>query len=89
MGSCQWAGRHQLGQVNSYFHYREDQRNRGPIGSLVTVRRFRKRKICCHAIAISQAGIAAPTPTVMQGFQTKKNAASISFTISQYSVNTL
>ena len=37
-----------------------------------TVRRFRKRKSCCHVIAIPQAGIAAPTLTVMQGFQAKK-----------------
>ena len=40
--------------------------------SSVTVRRFRKRKSCCHVIAIPQAGIAAPTLTVMQRFQAKK-----------------
>ena len=40
--------------------------------SSVTVRRFRKRKRCCHVIAIPQAGIAAPTLTVMQGFEAKK-----------------
>ena len=34
MGLRQWAGRHQLWQVNPQFHYREDQRDRGPIGSL-------------------------------------------------------
>ena len=32
MGSRQWAGRHQLWQVNPHFHYRGDQRYRGPIG---------------------------------------------------------
>ena len=36
------------------------------------VRCFRKRKSCCHEIAIPQARIAAPTLTVMQGFQAKK-----------------
>ena len=36
------------------------------------VRCFRKRKGCCHVIAIPHAGIAAPTLTVMQGFQAKK-----------------
>ena len=34
MGSRQWAGRHQLWQVNPRFHYRGDQRDRGPITSL-------------------------------------------------------
>ena len=34
MGSRQWAGRHQLWQVNPHFHYRVDQRDQGPIGSL-------------------------------------------------------
>ena len=29
-------------------------------------------KSCCHVIAIPQAGIAAPTLTVMQGFKAKK-----------------
>ena len=38
----------------------------------VMVHRFHKRKSCCHVIAIPQAGIAAPTLTVMQGFQAKK-----------------
>ena len=38
----------------------------------VTVRRFRTRKSCCHVTAIPQAGIAAPTLTVMQGFRSKK-----------------
>ena len=38
----------------------------------VMVRRFRKQKSCCHVIAIPQAGIAAPTLTVMQGFEAKK-----------------
>ena len=38
----------------------------------LTVRRFRKRKRCCLVIAIPQAGIAAPTLTVMQGFPAKK-----------------
>ena len=40
--------------------------------SSVTVCRFCKRKSCCNAIAIPQAGIAAPTLTVMQGFEAKK-----------------
>ena len=40
--------------------------------SSITVRRFGKRKICCHVIAIPQGGIAAPTLTVMQSFQAKK-----------------
>ena len=40
--------------------------------SSITVRRFCKRKSCCHVIAILQAGIAAPTLTVMQGFEAKK-----------------
>ena len=35
MGSRQWAGRHQLWQVNLHFHYRGDHRDRGPIGSLM------------------------------------------------------
>ena len=43
--------------------------------SSVTVRRFRKRKSCSHVIAISQAGIAAPTLTAMQGFQGKKECS--------------
>ena len=30
----QWANRHQLWQVNPHFHYRGDQRDRGPIGCL-------------------------------------------------------
>ena len=34
MGSRQWAGRHQLWQVNPHLHYRENQRDRGPVGSL-------------------------------------------------------
>ena len=33
MGLRQWAGKHQLWQVNPHFHYRGDQRDRGPIGS--------------------------------------------------------
>ena len=33
MGSRQWAERHQLWQVIPHFHYRGDQRDRGPIGS--------------------------------------------------------
>ena len=39
----------------------------------VTVRRLRERKSCWHVIAISQASIAAPTLTVMQGFEAKKD----------------
>ena len=33
MGLRQWAERHQIWQVNPHFHYRGDQRDRGPIGS--------------------------------------------------------
>ena len=40
--------------------------------SSITIRRFHKRKSCCHVIAIPQAGIAAPTLTVMQGFKANK-----------------
>ena len=36
------------------------------------VRHFCKRKWCCHVIAIPQAGIAAPTLTLMQGFEANK-----------------
>ena len=36
--------------------------------SSVTVCRFRKQKSCCSVITIPQAGIAAPTLTVMQDF---------------------
>ena len=36
------------------------------------VRHFRKRKSCWHVIAIPQAGIAALTLTVMQGFEAQK-----------------
>ena len=39
------------------------------------VRRFCKRKTCCLVIAISQAGIAAPTLTVMQGFEANKDCS--------------
>ena len=42
--------------------------------------RFRKRKSCCHVIAISQAGVAAPNQTLMQGFEgKKKNGSCITF----------
>ena len=34
MGSRQWAGRHQLWQVNPIFHYQGDKCDRGHIGSL-------------------------------------------------------
>ena len=34
-----------------------------------------QRKSCCHIIAITQAGIAAPALTVMQGFQAKKDCS--------------
>ena len=40
-----------------------------------TVCCFLKRKSCCHVITIPQAGIAAPTLTVMQGFQAKKDCS--------------
>ena len=36
------------------------------------VHRLRKQKSYCHVIAIPQASIAAPTLTVMQGFEAKK-----------------
>ena len=36
------------------------------------VRCFRKQKSFCHVIAIPQAGIAASTLTVIQGFEAKK-----------------
>ena len=34
MGSRQWAGRHQLWQVNPHFHYRGDLRDRDPLEAL-------------------------------------------------------
>ena len=37
------------------------QKSRRQPQSSVAVRRFCKRKSCCHVIAIPQAGIAAPT----------------------------
>ena len=37
------------------------------------VRRLHKRKSCWHVIAIPQASIAAPTLTVMQSFEAKKD----------------
>ena len=51
------------------------QKSRRQPQSSVTVRRFRKLNSCCHIIAIPQAGIAAPTLTVMQGFQANKKIA--------------
>ena len=54
----------------------------------VTVRRFCKRKSCCHVIAIPQAGIAAPTLTVMQGFHAKKRLPHALLPISTYCVYT-
>ena len=42
--------------------------------SSVTVRRIRKLKSCYYVIAIPQAGIPAPTLTVMQGFKAKKDS---------------
>ena len=48
--------------------------------SSVTVRLFRNQKSCCHVIA-------APTLTVMQGFEAKKKIAlCISFPVSAYCV---
>ena len=55
------------------------QKSRRQLQSSETVRRFRKRKSCCHVIAIPQAGIAAPTLTVMQGFEAKKKYCSVHF----------
>ena len=57
------------------------------------VRCFRKRKSCCHIIAISQASIAAPTLTAMQGFQGKKECSvhllSYFLVLHEYSVNSI
>ena len=65
------------------------QKSRRQPQSSVTVRRFRKRKSCCHVIAIPQAGISAPTLTVMQGFQAKKRLLhAFSFPSSEYCVYT-
>ena len=43
------------------------------------VRCLGKRKSCWHAIAIPQASIAAPTLTVMQGFEAKKKLLRVYF----------
>ena len=48
------------------------QKSRRQPQSSLTIYRFRKRKSCWHVIAISQAGIAAPTLTEMQGFEANK-----------------
>ena len=48
------------------------QKSRRQPQSSLTVRHFRKRKSCWHVIAISQAGIAAPTLTEMRGFGAKQ-----------------
>ena len=48
------------------------------------VRRFRKRKSCWHVIAIPQASIAAPTLTVMQGFEAKKRLLRVYFFLVPY-----
>ena len=45
------------------------------------VRRLRKRKSCWHVIAIPQASIAAPTLTVMQGFEEKKDCSVYIFSL--------
>ena len=42
--------------------------------SSVTVRRFRKQKATATQLLSPQAGIAAPTLTVMQGFEAKKGS---------------
>ena len=55
------------------------QKSRRQPQSSVTVRRFHKRKSCCHVIAIPRAGIATPTLTVMQGFQAKKKDCFVHF----------
>ena len=46
------------------------------------VRRFCKRKSCCHVIATPQARIAAPTLTVMQGFPAAKKTLLCAFPVS-------
>ena len=48
--------------------------------------RLHKRKSCWHVIAIPQAGIAAPTLTVMQGFAPKKKCSVHNLPRSLYSV---
>ena len=48
------------------------QKSRRQPQSSVTARRFRTQKSCCHVITIPQAGIVAPTLTVMQRFEAKK-----------------
>ena len=55
-------------------HYEElvVQNLRRELHQSVSIRRFRKQKSCCHVIAIPQAGIAAPTLTLMQSFEAKK-----------------
>ena len=55
------------------------QKSRRQLQWSVTVRRFHKRKSCCHVIAIPQAGISAPTLTVMQGFEAKEKDCSLHF----------
>ena len=52
-----------------------DKKLRRQPQSSITIRHFCKRKSCCHVIVISQAGIVAPTLTLMQGFQGKKERA--------------
>ena len=42
---------------------------------IVTVCCLRKRKSCCHVVAIPPAGISAPTLTVMQGLKQKKDCS--------------
>ena len=57
--------------------------------SSVTVRRFRKQKKCCQVIAIPQAGIVAPTLTVLQGFKAKKKTApSVSYPVPAHCIYT-
>ena len=56
--------------------------------SSVMVRRFLKRKSCCHIIAFPQAGIAAPTLIVMQGFEAKKDCSVHFLSHSKYCVYT-
>ena len=48
------------------------QKSRWQPQSSAMVCRFRKRKSCWHVIAISEACIAAPNLTEMQGFQAEK-----------------
>ena len=56
--------------------------------SRVMVRRFHKRKSCCHVIAIPQAGI-CPNPDCNATFSSKKKVCSVhSFPVPMYCIYT-